>query len=93
MPRLENVGPNVDQWYNTIARGDGSSTYDVCSRCAAALDKDPHAFDRSLVPYGYKEPQGQDGWAGDVSHPEYDDQHPPYKCAVCRRALSDSHDA
>ena len=93
MPRVENVGRNVDGWAKS-SRGYASSTYDVCRGCNEQLADDPHAFDAHLQPYNPDEPQGVDGWAGDVSHPPYteDECDGEYYCAVCSAALTDDDD-
>jgi hypothetical protein len=91
MPRVENLGPNVDAWYRTNnPDGAGSSTHDVCAAHAELLEDAPHAFNQQLVPYHAREPQGEDGWGGDVAHPPYDDDD--YRCAVCNHRLHDDED-
>jgi hypothetical protein len=89
MPRVENVGPNVDEWHDK-ADGEGSSTFDVCKRCAGHLKLDPHAFDKELAPFGVREPEGDEGRAGELDHPDYDDED--YKCGVCERRLTGADD-
>jgi hypothetical protein len=86
MPRVENLGENVDWWYENEGGGNGSSTHDVCNNCASKLRQNPHAFDHLLEPYN-GDPQGDRGWGGDVVHPEYDGEG--YECAVCDRPLND----
>lgn len=88
--RVENLGKNVDEWY-AKNRGDGSSTHDVCRGCANRLEKNPHAFDDKLKPYN-GDPQGDEGWGGDVDHPPYDDDPGSYKCAACGKKLTDGRD-
>ena len=41
MPRLENTGPIVNDWYEKIAERCGTSTWDVCKSCARQLDGEP----------------------------------------------------
>lgn len=88
MPRVENQGDNVTEWCER--EDEGSSTYDVCTRCHARLEADPFRFDDKLQPYGPKEPDGDEGWGGDVSHPPYDDEE--YDCAVCGKRLTGKDD-
>lgn len=90
MPRVENLGPNVDAWY-AKSGGDGTSTYDLCAECAGELDGSPHLFNDKLQPYQHNEPQGDDGWGGEVEHPPYDDGD-DYRCTVCNRRLRDDKD-
>ena len=91
MPRVENLGPNVDDWYkNHNPDGAGTSTHDVCKNCHDDLKDDPHCADDELKPYHTNEPQGTDGWGGDVEHPPYEDDF--YSCAVCGEQLTDNDD-
>lgn len=83
MPRVENLGSNVDHWHRE--RGDGSSTHDVCLGCHRKLVANPHVYDEVLKPYNTGEPQGEDGWGGDVEHPDY--EHEDYSCVVCNKKL------
>ena len=92
MPRVENYGFNVTEWYQTEARGNGTSTHDVCMECYEQLRIDPHAFDDAgLYPYN-GDPQGDLGFGGDVEHPPYYDDE--YYCQVsfCRRLLTQDED-
>jgi hypothetical protein len=82
MPRVENLGQNVDEWYKTARSG--SSTHDVCSHCNRILLHDPKHF--KLQPYNTREPQGDKGWGGEVEHPDYEDSD--YTCAACGRKLT-----
>jgi len=85
--RVDNLGANVSAWHESPeAGGNGSSTYDVCSECCWDLEQDPHAHDDDLTPYN-GDPQGEDGWGGDVVHPPYDDGE--YTCKVCGVPLRD----
>lgn len=89
MPRVENLGENVDRWCHE--NGEGSSTYDVCSEHHDELVNDPHAHNTTLIPYGSREPQGEGGWGGDIEHPDYD-SFSPYFCAICGVELSGATD-
>lgn len=93
MPRVENIGDNVSAWCD--ATGEGSTTHDVCKGCARMLDGDPHYHDGDLKPEGWSmrggnghEPQGDEGWFEGPWHPDYDEQYPPYTCAVCGDELT-----
>lgn len=89
MPRVENLGKNVDEWWEEV--GEGSSTHDVCSECAEILDMDPHAFDEELQPYN-GDPQGDAGWGGDVDHPSYGEYDIDYNCEACGAKLTADDD-
>ena len=81
MPRIENLGPNVDEYCKT---GNGSSTHDICAECAKDFEEPAHH--EKLQPYN-GDPQGTIGWAGDVWHPPYSEED--YKCAICDAPLTD----
>jgi hypothetical protein len=88
--RVENLGKNVHEWCERT--GEGSSTHDLCKAHAEQLDRNPHRFDTYLKPYGTGrdgsvEPLGEDGWGGDVVHPNYDELSE--RCAIpdCRVLL------
>jgi len=83
MPRVENLGSSVDEWHN--ASDDGSSTHDVCLNCHRKLIANSHVFDEVLKPYNVGEPHGEDGWGGEVEHPDY--EHEAYSCEVCNKSL------
>ena len=85
--------------------GEGSATADVCRDCFSALGADPHMHDDDLSPllgggwqrkgmtYGplyHAEPQGTDGWGGDVAHSDYEDD--VYFCVLCGEALTGEDD-
>jgi hypothetical protein len=89
MPRVENSGENVLDWCASHRQARGT-TYDVCSRCHQHLANQPHAFDKWLQPSGEGEPQGTDGWAGDVEHPAY--AYVQTDCAVCGARLTSLDD-
>ena len=81
MPRVDNLGSNVSEWYDSPkAKGNGSSTHDVCMRCYKRLKSDPHIYNFQLKPYN-GDPLGIDGWGGDVCHPPYEEEN--CTCAVC----------
>jgi hypothetical protein len=93
MPRIYNLGSNVDEWYESPddnPHGSGPSTYDVCRMCYKHLKSDPHFYDEELKPYN-GDPLGIDGWGGDDHHPAYENDD--CTCAVCERKLtrSDNH--
>lgn len=93
MPRVENLGPSVAKWHEGTR--EGSSAHDVCQRCYKRLERDPHCLDDRLKPYNRGEPQGEDGWGGDVAHPPYDDfahSYSPLYCIGCRAKLSGDDD-
>jgi hypothetical protein len=76
--RVENLGKNVTDW--STRTGNGASTIDLCNSHAVELDTHPHRFDGVLHPYGDGEPVGEDGWGGDVEHPNYDES--AIRCAI-----------
>jgi hypothetical protein len=84
--RVTNLGKNVEEWSDRT--GEGSSTYNLCRYHARWLDSDPHCFDNELNPYHIDEPVGEDGWGGDVEHPNFDDDE--YRCVLkdCRCLLT-----
>lgn len=86
MPRVENIGSNVNLWYNNPGNGNGSSTFDICKQCADELKSDPHAFDDKLKPYN-GDPPGDEGREGDCDHPLYQDED--YGCEVCKKSLTE----
>lgn len=75
--RLENCGPEVDEWCENT--GEGSSTIDVCAGCASGM------YLENAKPIGQNEPEGE--WEGNVDHPSYSDDD--YHCALCKRLLQD----
>ncbi len=83
MTRVQNAGPAVDEWYDTIAivEGCGSSTHDVCKGC---LD-DVEFYPTLLEPFQSKEPLGE--WEVEEMHPPYEEDS--YRCAVCRKVLTE----
>ena len=85
--RVDNLGKNVDVWYETESGGNGSSTHDVCLDCHSQLRIDPHCFDNKLQPYN-GDPQGEDGWGSNVEHPPYEDVPELYRCQVCDKPLT-----
>ena len=85
MPRIENMGKNVEEWCEKT--GNGSSTHDLCFPCSQRLEKNPHLFDKKLDTYN-GDPVGEDGWGGEVSHPPYEEMY--YDCAVCNRRLDEN---
>ncbi len=91
MPRIFPFGDNIDEWYKN-AGGDGTSTHDVCHRCAQRLRKDPHIFDDELELYneGLDAPDG--GWDVGAAHPPYDDDPEMYTCTICEEQLVDWRD-
>jgi hypothetical protein len=80
MPRVENLGENVQAWCDASQQETGT-TYDVCAACFRVLQEDPHAFDRQLLPRTAGEPRGADGWGGDIEHPPY--AYATLHCAAC----------
>jgi len=89
MPRVENLGKNVDRWWEE--EESGSSTFDVCSVCYEELAIDPHAFDDELSPYN-GDPAGDAGRSGDVEHPSYGEYDIDYDCEVCHAKLTEDDD-
>jgi hypothetical protein len=95
--RVENLGANVSEW--CLLTGEGSTTYDVCMGGIRELEDDPHCHDDLLAPQGMNtahgdEPQGVDGWGGDVIHPPYDEMDPRDRiCAICACPLKDEEGA
>ena len=87
MPRVENLGPELDAFCRET--GNGSSTYDVCAECAEELRDDPHCHNDKLKPFN-GDPQGSEGWGGDVEHPPYDELD--YTCVICNKPLTDEED-
>lgn len=55
MPRMANDGPEVSLWYES-ARSEGSSTFDLCKRCAKRYAGQP--LPRGCEPYHAGEPRG-----------------------------------
>lgn len=88
MPRVENLGENVDEYCKRT--GNGSTTHDLCTKCIKQLERDPHVFDDQLTPENHGEPIGVDGWNGSVDHPDYDGSG--YLCAICGKELGDKDD-
>ncbi len=86
MPRVENLGNNVSEWYEET--GEGTSTHDVCNNCHEELEQDPKCFNEQLVPYN-GDPQGDEGWSGDSARPDYDDSG--YNCEVCGVLLTEDN--
>jgi hypothetical protein len=86
MPRVQNIGSNVDQ--SCKESGNGSSTYDICRYCHQKLKKDPNGFNDQLTPYN-GDPQGTDGW-GDAYHYGGSYEDDGYECAICARPLTDA---
>jgi hypothetical protein len=89
MPRVENLGKNVDAWWEE--EQEGSSTFDVCFECHGILEHDPHAFDEELAPYN-GDPSGDAGRGGDVEHPSYGEYDIDYDCEVCGDKLTAADD-
>ncbi len=83
MPRVENVGPEVDAYCEETY--EGSSVYDVCNDCASELESDPNMHNDKLQSYN-GDPQGSEGWQGDCEHPEYSEEE--YDCDVCGERLT-----
>jgi len=90
MPRVENLGANIDAW--SKESHEGSTTHDVCTSCHRKLEKNPHEFDRQLTPLTLDEPQGDLGWGGEVAHPSYAEGFQDYHCKACRRKLAEKDD-
>lgn len=92
MPRVENTGDNVSEWYENDGDS-GSSTLDVCNVCYKELLRDPKSLNNKLRPYN-GDPQGDSGWVGDIDRPDYDDQdyccEGPFTCFdnVCPAVIS-----
>lgn len=86
MPRVANAGPSVDLFCEKT--GNGSSTHDVCADClldygnGGIIPPMPE-----LEPYN-GDPGGEIGWQEGVDHPPYEDEHPPYRCAICYKDLT-----
>ncbi len=89
MPRVENMGENVQTWCGEQGRHAGS-TYDVCAACYQQLKDDPHVFDERLEPKATGEPRGLNGWGGDLRHPAY--HYWRTLCAACLKVLTASDD-
>lgn len=88
MPRVEALGKNIDKFCRET--GDGSSTYDVCRDCHNDLVNDPHCYDDELGVYNGEPDEPEDGWGGEVEHPDYVDED--YRCAVCNELLTEEDD-
>ena len=84
MPRMENTDRNGSTEIRDFcnATGEGSSTFDLCKRCAAKYLYMPLSAAR-LIPYN-GDPAGILGNDG-VDHPEYRGED--YECAVCMAPL------
>ena len=82
MPRIENCGPNVDEFCRES--GDGSSTHDVCAFCAPGDGE--FITDKNLTPYN-GDPVGTDGWGGEVEHPCFEGED--YRCTICNAKLTE----
>jgi len=85
MPRVENLGKNVSEWYEADG-GSGSSTHDVCNDCYGELQQDPLSLSHVLKPYN-GDPQGDEGWDGDCARPDYDNEY--YECEACGVELTE----
>lgn len=83
--RVSNLGANLEEWNERT--GNGASTYNLCESHARDLDRDPHCFDDYLSPYN-GDPVGEDGWGGDVEHPNFDDDENRCYLPFCRRKLT-----
>lgn len=77
--RVSNLGANVLVW--STQSEDALSNYDVCTGCFQKLEVNPHCFDNLLPPYHYEEPQGSDGWGGNIEHTNYSAYE--HRCKVC----------
>lgn len=86
MPRVEALGNNIKE--HCRKTGDGSQTHDVCRHCYDRLVSDPHFYDEELEISG--EPKPEDGWGGEVVHPNYEEND--YQCAVCTKQLDEDDD-
>lgn len=78
MPRVENRGDNVARWCEQT--DNGSSTHDLCERCAGDGD-----LDSVLPTYHTGEPVGE--WGGNVEHPPYENDD--YTCFLCDKSLTE----
>jgi len=85
VPRIENMGENVQRWCEDRGCETGT-TCDVCASCYGRLETDPHAFDARLAPRAPGEPRGLDGWGGDVEHAPY--AYGAVDCAACGARLT-----
>lgn len=99
MPRVENQGPEVDEWF-TLAN-QPRTTHDLCHACHQIVGQDPHALHAFLSPLHTNaaagpEPRGSAGWGGDLEHLSYAElQSPvggPVECAACGVALTEEDD-
>lgn len=92
MPRHENCGPEVDKFCEET--GNGSSTFDLCKDCSKEWGGEALPIrlrTRCLwtVDTYNGDPAGTLSETGDVCHPPYEDQHPPYECEICGEELTE----
>lgn len=88
MPRVENLGPSVDEFCGRT--GNGSSTWDVCASCYRLhdLEQGTTEVNHRLIPYN-GDPDGEER-GGNVDHPPYEDMD--YRCELCGKHLTSKDD-
>ena len=80
MPRVYNSGPKVDFWYENDAKGNGSSTWDLCIDCFNEFESRPVRA-AGLKPYN-GDPEGV--VEGPMDSPPLEDMvMDGYRCASC----------
>jgi len=90
VPRIENVGSNVDEYCEKS--GEGSSTFDICSECnETLLGYNTLVFrgDKDFAPYN-GDPVGFDGHETWIDHPPYEECG--YTCTHCHTPLTAKDD-
>lgn len=83
MPRIANEGPAVDTWHATDAKGNGSSTFELCSRCFHKHGGEGAKLPSKLDPYN-GDPRGTMMEIESVPDVVYGD----YSCDLCGVTLS-----
>lgn len=98
MPRHENCGPEVEKFCEET--GEGSSTFDLCNVCSKQWgghdlpiedvgERNPWTKGCRQVDTYNGDPAGTLSDTGDVCHPPYEEQSPPYECEICGEELTE----
>lgn len=89
MPRIEFEHPAITKWYETEANGNGTSTFDLCTKC---FEEDMTAKELNLTDKGYNgDPIPADAIAIDNESAPYIEEQDDYQCTCCGRKLKDNN--